>query len=56
MKGLAWRLFMDWGSLFIQDPAEKGFYRKVDLIFTGHHYRLSLDRFDVRGPHSKWTI
>jgi len=46
---------MDLDCLFVPDPhaEEPGIYKRLELIFTGHHYELPIDRFDETGDSYK---
>jgi hypothetical protein len=61
MKELSWRLFLDQDAAYVPDPhfEDETLYRKIGLIYTGHHYRMHVDRFDEgpeSGPHPLFRI
>ena len=47
---------MDWDCLFVPDPADEGFFKEVKLNFTGHHYRMPIDKFKETGPFFKYKM
>jgi len=59
MKSLLWRLFTDEDAVYVSDPAEdekSRIYKRIPLIFTGHHYEMRIDQFEEKEPVHRYRI